>query len=96
MVAIAFGGRYKISSQTSVIVDYSQPLTEFYSQNPPPGVSFGVEFGTSAHTFSLFATNYSGIVPQQNYMFNKNSGISEGKRGGEFLIGFNITRNYNF
>ena len=96
MVAIAFGGRYKISPQTSIIVDYSQPLTEFYSHNPPPGVSFGVEFGTSAHTFQLFATNYSGIVPQQNYMFNKNTGISEGKQGGEFLIGFNITRNYNF
>jgi len=102
MVAIAFGGRYKISPQTSILVDYSQPLTKFYSQNPPPGISFGIEFGTSAHTFSLFATNYTGIVPQQNYMYNKNNGFGEGefnpfgKGGGEFLIGFNITRNYNF
>jgi len=102
MVAIAFGGRYKISPQTSIIVDYSQPLTKFHSNNPPPGISFGVEFGTSAHTFQLFATNYSGIVPQQNYMYNKNNGFGEGefkpfgKGGGEFLIGFNITRNYNF
>ena len=100
MVAIAFGGRYKISDQTSVTVDYSQPLTKFLQDNPPPGISFGVEFGTSAHTFSIFATNYNGIVPQQNYMFNKNDGFGTdspfGKGGGDFLIGFNITRNYNF
>ena len=100
MVAIAFGGRYKISDQTSILVDYSQPLTKFLQDNPPPGISFGVEFGTSSHTFSIFATNYNGIVPQQNYMFNQNDGFGVdspfGKGGGDFLIGFNITRNYNF
>jgi len=102
MVAVAFGGRYKISDQTSVMVDYSQPITEFYSENPPPGISLGVEFSTSAHTFQLFMTNYQGIVPQKNYMFNQNNGFGAGefkpfgKGGGEFLIGFNITRNYNF
>lgn len=100
MLAIAFGGRYKISDQTSILIDYSQPLTKFLEDNPPAGISFGVEFGTSAHTFSIFATNYNGIVPQQNYMFNKNDGFGPnspfGKGGGDFLIGFNITRNYYF
>lgn len=102
MVAVAFGGRYKISDQTSILVDYSQPLTKFLKNNPPPGISLGVEFGTSAHTFQLFMTNYNGIVPQKNYMFNQNNGFGAGefkpfgKGGGEFLIGFNITRNYNF
>ncbi|NEW79930.1 MAG: hypothetical protein GZ086_11015 [Gelidibacter sp.] len=102
MVAIAFGGRYKISPQTAIIVDYSQPLTKFLLNNPPPGISFGVEFATSAHAFQIFATNYSGIVPQQNYMYNTNNGFGKGefkpfgKGGGDFLIGFNITRNYNF
>ncbi len=102
MVAIAFGGRYKISDQTSVLLDYSQPITEFIEDNPPPGISFGVEFGTSAHTFQIFMTNYNGIVPQKNYMFNQKNGFGKrefnpfGKGGGEFLIGFNITRNYNF
>ena len=71
MVAIAFGGRYKISPQTSVVIDYSQPLTEMRLDNPQPGISFGVEFGTSAHTFQIFATNYWGILPQENYMFNR-------------------------
>ena len=95
MVAIAFGGRYKISSQTSVIADYSQPLTKMRLDNPPPGISLGVEFGTSAHTFQLFMTNYWGIVPQDNYMFNNKATGLEGEKG-QYLIGFNITRNYNF
>ncbi len=95
MVAIAFGGRYKISDQTSVIADYSQPLTKFRLENPPPGISLGFEFGTSAHTFQIFATNYWGIVPQDNYMFNNKATGLEGDKG-QYLIGFNITRNYNF
>ena len=103
MVAIAFGGRYKISSQTSVIADYSQPLTKMKLDNPYPGISLGFEFGTSAHTFQLFATNYWGILPQDNYMFNKKAtglegtfGFGKQKKSGQYLIGFNITRNYNF
>lgn len=95
MVAISFSGRYKISAQTSIIADYSQPLTKFYENNPPPGLSLGIEFGTSAHTFQIFATNYWGIVPQENYMFNRKTTGLEGT-SGQYLIGFNITRNYNF
>ena len=91
MVAIAFGGRYKISPQTSIMIDYSQPITEFMQDNPHPGISFGFEFSTSAHAFQLFATNYNGLVSQKNYMFNQNDFFN-----GDILIGFNITRIYNF
>lgn len=91
MFAIAFGGRVKISPQTAIIFDYSQPLTQFKQNNPHPGISIGTEFSTSAHAFQIFLTNYSGIVPQQNYMKNSNDFFKS-----DFLIGFNITRNYNF
>jgi hypothetical protein len=91
MIAIAFGGRYKISPQTAIIFDYSQPLTQFDQKNPNPGISIGTEFSTSAHAFQIFLSNYSGIVPQQNYMKNQNDFFK-----GDFLIGFNITRVYNF
>ena len=91
--SIAFGGRYKISPQTSIIVDYSQPITSFDDDSyNNPGLSFGVEFSTSAHAFQLFLTNYNGIVQQQNYMRNTNDFFSN--HGA--LIGFNITRRYNF
>ncbi len=92
MIAVAVGGRYKISPQTAIMIDYSQPLTTFLKDNPHPGVTLGVEFGTSAHAFQLFVSNYNGIVPQKNYMFNNHDLFND----GDFLIGFNITRLYNF
>jgi len=96
--SIAVGGRVKISPNTSIVMDYSQPVTQFDADPDRPdldtnlpGVSAGLEFATSGHVFQLFITNYSGIVPQKNYMFNQNDFFN-----GDFLIGFNITRNYNF
>ena len=93
MIGLAFGGRAKITPGTSIILDYSQPLTNFDDDNlqPKAGFSLGVEFGTSGHTFQIFATNVNGIVPQYNYIKNQNDFFS-----GDILIGFNITRNYNF
>jgi len=95
--SIAFGGRYKVSPQTSILFDYSQPITSFEDDSSGnsynnPGISLGVEFATSGHAFQLFITNFNGIVPQQNYMHNTNDFFHK----GGMLIGFNITRNYNF
>ncbi|WP_255449768.1 DUF5777 family beta-barrel protein [Seonamhaeicola sediminis] len=95
--AIAFGGRAKISTQTAILLDYTIPITKFDTDPDTgleynnDGVSLGIEFGTSAHTFQIFLTNYRGIVPQQNIMKTTNNFFD-----GDFLIGFNITRNYNF
>ena len=90
MIAISLGGRFKVSPQTSIIFDYSQPLSNIDSK-PKSGISLGAEFATSAHSFQIFVTNYKGIVPQQNYLKNQNDFFN-----GDVLIGFNITRNYNF
>ena len=91
MVAFSLGGRYKVSPNTSIMIDYSQPLTKFMKDNPHPGISLGVEFGTSSHAFQLFVTNYHGIVSQHNYMFNNNDFFD-----GNIMLGFNITRLYSF
>jgi len=108
MVAFSLGGRYKITDNTSIMIDYSQPITTFLQGNPHPGFSVGFEFGTSAHAFQIFVTNYQGIVSQKNYMYNQNSffGWSGTKYDGNdpikvqqnsaILLGFNITRIYNF
>lgn len=96
MFSVALGGRYKISPQTSVMFDYSQPLTSFDDEfDPPAGLSLGVEFATSSHAFQLFVTNYWGILPQENYVYN-NKGNGLNGTSGQFLFGFHITRNYNF
>lgn len=96
-VAVAVGGRVKISPNTAILVDYSQPITQWDDPDRPdvdfnlPGFSAGLEFATSGHVFQLFISNYNGIVPQKNYMYNQNDFFN-----GDFLIGFNITRRYNF
>lgn len=92
--AIAVSARYKISPQTAILVDISQPFTHhlypdgFY---PEPGYGIAVEFRTSSHAFQLTFSNYQGIIPQSNYMYNTNDFFY-----GDFLLGFNITRLYNF
>mgnify|MGYP006921595087 CR=1 FL=1 len=93
LVSVAIGGRVKISPQTSILIDYSQPITQYKADDlqPKPGFSLGVEFATSAHEFQLMITNNNGLVPQKNYMYNQYDFFK-----GDFLIGFNITRKYNF
>ena len=89
--ALAFGGRYKITPTTVVMLNYDQPVTRHYINNPHPNISFGVEFNTSAHAFQVFITNYYSIIPQLNNVFNQND-----FNDGQFLIGFNITRLWSF
>lgn len=89
--AVAFMGRYKITPKTNLMINYDQPLTQHPMNNPHPNISFGLEFVTSAHAFQVFAGNYHNIIPQSNAFFNQND-LTE----GQFSIGFNITRLWNF
>lgn len=84
-------GRYKISPKSAVIAGYNQPLTQHPANNPHPNICFGFETITSSHNFQVFAGNYQSILPQYNNVFNQNDYTK-----GEFLIGFNITRIWNF
>ena len=100
--AIAISARYKVTDVTAVMINYDQPLTKHVSNNPNPSLSFGVEFTTSSHSFQLFATNYFYLVPQINNLYNTNSPFkytqADGTKvpGGKYLIGFNITRLWNY
>ncbi len=102
MFAISVVARYKITSSTSFIIDYDQPLTAFPTNNPNPNVAFGFEFNTSGHTFQIFAGNYTLLNPQQNSLYNSNNPFGftqpDGTKvpGGQFHIGFNISRLWNF
>jgi hypothetical protein len=101
MYAISFCTRYKLTEGTSFIFDYDQPLTAFASNNPHPNFAFGFEFNTSGHTFQVFADNFTMLNPQQNSLYNANNpfGYTENGTkvpGGQFNIGFNITRLWNF
>ncbi len=99
--AVAVSGRYKLGGATAVLINYDQPITKHASNNPSPNLSFGFEFSTSGHTFQLFMGNYALLNPGKNNLFNTNSPFnytqSDGTKvkGGQFLIGFNITRLWN-
>ena len=89
--AISFSGRYKISPKTAIILNYDQPLTQHPMNNPHPNISFGLEMKSSGHDFEVFAGNYGYVLPQNNNLFNQNDYTQ-----GQFLIGFNISRLWNF
>lgn len=90
-LAFSAGGRYKISKSMSLIVNYDQPLTQHPMNNPHPNISFGLDMKSSGHDFQVFAGNYGYILPQNNNLFNQNDYTR-----GQFLIGFNISRLWNF
>ena len=90
-LALTAMARYKIGEAMSILVATDIPMTDHEVSNPESNISFGIEFSTSSHAFQLFAGNYKSIVPQYNQQFNPNSfGDSE------ILIGFNMTRLWNF
>ena len=89
--AIAFMGRYKITPKTSFMVNYDQPLTQHPMNNPHPNISFGIETTSSSHAFQVFFGNYHNIIPQSNNFYNQNDYTK-----GQFVIGFNITKIWNF
>ncbi len=86
LFSISYGGRVKIYNETSFIFEGNHQITKPDINPPKPGVSLGVEFGTSTHAFQVFAGNFDRIVPQKNFVYNQND-ISK----GDWLIGFNIT-----
>ena len=101
--AVAVSARYVLTPVTSIIVNFDQPLTTHPDFNPNPNISFGFEFNTSNHCFQLFAGNYYYLNPQRNNLFNNSNPIGytdnvthEKVKGGQFRIGFNITRLWNY
>jgi hypothetical protein len=90
-IAISFSALYKLTTVTSVFINYDQPITKHTINNPDPNLQFGVEFNTSNHSFQLFVGNYALLSPQRNNLYNHNN-----YKDGEFLIGFNITRLWNY
>ncbi|PKQ61587.1 hypothetical protein BZG02_15475 [Labilibaculum filiforme] len=92
-IALTLSGRAKVTPSMSVFFEYDQPLniddmreyTNSDQTDPEANLTFGMEIGTSTHVFQVFMSNYEGITPQRNILYNKNK-IGD----GDFLVGFNI------
>ncbi len=101
-ISVSFAGRYKFTPQTSLIVAGDFPLdltgikdykkisdkTVIYDK---PNLTVGVEISTSTHAFQIYLASAKGILPQEDIMWNKNDFFQ-----GGILIGFNLTRLWNF
>ncbi len=88
---MSFMGRYKISNVMAILVDYDQPLTQNVTNNPRPNLAFGLEIVTSSHCFQIIAGNCQYILPQNNALYNQNDLTK-----GQYLVGFNMTKLWNF
>jgi len=89
--SMSASGRFAISPKTAIIGNYDQPLTQHPANNPHPNLSIGLEMKSSGHDFEVFIGNYSSLIPQNNNLYNQNDFTKS-----QFLIGFNITRLWNF
>jgi hypothetical protein len=97
-LGVHFNGRFRVSPQGSIIFNLDMPLDLDYLdsaadnyENPEPNVSFGYEISTSTHAFQIYMGNSKGLI-QQDIMVNNTNKIDL----DNFMIGFTITRLWNF
>ena len=98
LVGLHFLGRFRVTAQSSVIINYDLPLqikgisehTSFTNASKP-NLGLGWEISTSTHCFQIFFGTANYLIPQYNMMLNRNDWTD-----GEFMIGFNITRLWSF
>jgi hypothetical protein len=97
-VGVHLNGRFKVSPQGSIIFNVDVPLDLDYLDsaaddynNPEPNISFGYEISTSTHAFQVYMGNSKGLI-QQDIMVNNTNKIDL----DNFMIGFTITRLWNF
>lgn len=102
-IGLSFAGRIKFSPQSSFIIGVDLPLEikgiseyrNFQKNQSKPNISIGFDVETSAHSFQMFIATAQGILPQENMMWNNLKG-SDKLSISQFMIGFNITRLWNF
>jgi len=90
-------GRIKISPQSSLTVNYNQPLKiESISEQKEmpdytPNIALGWQISTFTHAFQIYVSNASSMIPQESMMFNSAKFDKNG-----IAIGFTITRIWAF
>lgn len=105
---LGIGVKYRVSPMGSVQVGWTQPLNQHDANKagkgfqkdagPKPEFALGYEVVTSSHCFQIFFSTYRDILPQNNLVYNTNTLTTDvgGKSKLGFLVGFNITRLWNF
>jgi len=79
---IGLGARYKVSSQGSILLEWTEPLTEHDINNPIHGdlmkrkgpfrnIAIAYEIATSSHAFQITFGVYRDLVQQYNLAYNE-------------------------
>lgn len=91
--ALGFGGRFKITKRTAFVVDYFLSFSKFRERynNFYETLGVGFEFETGGHVFHVNVTNSAGII-ENDFIPYTNSSWEK----GEYKLGFNISRVFNF
>lgn len=96
--SVDVGAKFQVFGFHSIILEYDQPLVqpqdmlddagnvEIEGKTIYPNLAFGVEIGTSTHSFRVFVSNYNNIVKNRSVAFNDRS-----IKDGDFQFGFNIS-----
>ncbi len=98
IVGVHFNGRIKVSPQGSIIFNYDEPLKikniseqRDWATHARPNLTLGYEISTSTHAFQIYMGTASGLLPQENMVYNQNDYTDN-----QLSIGFNITRLWGF
>lgn len=91
ILAVAAGARINFYNSMSFLLEYDQGFIignkEPQVLSPKPSLAIAYEIATPTHCFQVCASNYKGILPQQN--FTKNQYDFMKAKG--WMLGFNIT-----
>ncbi len=91
VISTSILGRFKLTNSMGLIANFDIPMTDDEFNDPQPNISFGIELTSSSHAFQVFVGNYKWLTPQYNHTYNQNN-----FGDNEILIGFNMTRLWNF
>jgi hypothetical protein len=86
-------GRMKVADAMAVLFEYDHNFTKQDEAvlTVKPNLSLGLEASTGSHVFQIFVGTYESIINQHNFLYNSNDFTK-----GDVVIGFNITRLWNY
>ncbi|MBI2968300.1 MAG: hypothetical protein HYY40_10885 [Bacteroidetes bacterium] len=87
----SFVGKYTMSPQSSVMAIFNMPLMGRAADFPKPDIGIGIEVSTGSHQFQIFLTTADAILYQEMRVYNPNNLLKK-----QMVIGFNITRSWNY
>jgi hypothetical protein len=100
-IGFSFGGRFRVSPQSSIIFNYDLPInTTAIAENIPlykPKPNFGIawEISTASHDFQILLGTADYLNRQYNMLFN-DVDWTDWSHGSPLMLGLNLTRLWNF